>query len=136
MSLSRVRSIIESAGFGALATVIDGQPRVRPMAFVMLDDGRLWSSTYRQSGKVAELAQNARVEICFVDAARMQVRVTGVVSTVGGPDERRELLRRNPKVGRHFADEHDERFVHIEIVPTSIRWKEPGFNEYQAVPLA
>jgi len=54
MDLSRVRAIIESAAFGALATVSNGQPRVRPMAFVMLADGRLWSSTYRESGKVAE----------------------------------------------------------------------------------
>lgn len=135
MSLSRVRAIIESAGYGVLATVVDGQPRVRPMAFIMLDDGRLWSSTYRESGKVAELGRNNRVEVCFVDPSRVQVRIAGVLSTAGGTEQRKKLLELNPKVRRHFADEHDEKFVHLEILPTSIRWKEPGFNEYHDVPL-
>lgn len=135
MSLSRVRAIVQDAGFGVLATTIDNQPRVRPMAFVMLDDGRLWSSTYRVSGKVAEVEHNSRVEVCFVDSARVQVRITGVLSTSGGTEKRRELLERNPKVRRHFADENDERFVHLEIVPTRIRWKEPGFNEYHEVKI-
>jgi hypothetical protein len=36
---------------------------------------------------------------------------------------------------KHFPDERDQRFVHIEAVPTSTRWNEPGFNEYRAVPL-
>ncbi len=135
MSLSRVRSIIEAAGYGVLATVIDNQPRVRPMAFVMLDDGRLWSSTYRISGKVREFERNASVEVCFVDPSRVQVRITGTLSTAGGGEQRRKLLELNPKVRRHFADENDERFVHLEIVPTRIRWKEPGFNEYHEVAL-
>jgi uncharacterized pyridoxamine 5'-phosphate oxidase family protein len=135
MSLSRVRAIIENAGWGMLATAVDGQPRVRPMAFVMLDDGRLWSSTYRVSGKVAEFEQNDRVEVCFVDASRVQVRITGRVSMGGGLEAKRKLLELNPRVRKHFADERDERFVHVEIVPTSIRWKEPGFNEYRTVPL-
>lgn len=133
--MQQVRSIVQSAGYGMLATSIDGQPRVRPMAFVLLDDGRLWSSTYRQSGKTAELEHNQKVEVCFVGANLQQVRVEGILSTAGGADARRKLLELNPKVRKHFADENDPKFVHLEVVPTRIRWKPTGFNEYNEVAL-
>ena len=133
--MQKVRSIVENAGFGVLATAVEGQPRVRPMAFVMLEDGRLWSSTYRQSGKVRELEDNARVEVCFVDSNKVQVRIEGVLSTRGDAEARRKLLALNPRVRKHFANEHDEKFVHLEVVPSRIRWKPAGFNEYHEVPV-
>ena len=136
MSMQAVRAIIEGAGYGVLATSVDGQPRVRPMAFVLLEDGRLWSSTFRQSGKVRELESNSRVELCFVDARRTQVRIEGILVTTGGAEAKRQLLELNPKVRKHFPDEHDEKLVHLEVRPTRIRWKPTGFNEYHEVPLS
>jgi general stress protein 26 len=135
MSLDTIREIIERSPYGAMATCVDGQPRVRPMAFVMLDDGRLWSSTYRVSGKVREFTENSRVEICFVDDRKLHVRIEGIVSMEGGVDEKRQLLERNPKVRRHFSDENDWTFVHIAVKLTRVRWKKMGFCEYEDVPL-
>lgn len=135
MSLDEVRSVIEAAAFGSLATCVDGQPRVRPMAFVMLDDGRLWSSTWACSGKVAELRGNDRVEVSFVSPDRVQVRVEGVLDMTGGPEAKERLLAINPKVRRHFRGGDDPNFVHLEVRPTRIRWKTSGFCEYVEVPL-
>lgn len=132
-TVKQVRATIERVGWGMVGTSVDGQPRVRPMAFVMLDDGRLWSSTYRQSGKMREFEANARVEVCVVAEDKGQVRIEGTVRLDRGPEDRRRLLQLNPKVGKHFKDEHDERFVLVEIAPTRIRWKAPGFNEYRDV---
>lgn len=133
MSLEIAREIILRSTHGSLATCDQLQPRVRPMAFVLLDDGRLWSSTYASSGKARELEQNQHVEVCFVDDRKMHLRVEGIVSLEGGPDEKRELLERNPGVRRHFPDEHDTKFVHIEVRPTRMRWKTMGFGEYQDI---
>jgi general stress protein 26 len=105
------------------------------MAFIMLDDGRLWSSTYDVAGKCEELRQNPKVEVCFVDDRKLQVRIEGIVSLDGGADEKRRLLALNPKVGRHFADERDEKFVHVAIKPTRVRWKRLGFCEYEVVSI-
>ncbi|HNS98235.1 MAG TPA: pyridoxamine 5'-phosphate oxidase family protein [Polyangiaceae bacterium] len=126
------REIIERAPYGSLATYANGHPRVRPMAFVLLDDGRLWSSTYHCSGKFLELQTNPHVEICFVDDRKLHVRIEGIVSLDGGPEKKRELLERNPKVRRHFPDELDPKFVHIEVRPSRIRWKKMGFCEYES----
>ncbi len=133
MTIEKVREIISDAGFGDLATSVDGQPRVRPMSVVVMDDLRLWSSTYLQSGKVKEFQENDRVEICFTDKKKVQLRIEGIVDISGGAEKKRRFLELNPKIGRHFSDENDPNFVHIEIVPTLIRWTEPGFGEYHIV---
>ena len=135
MPMQQVREVVERAVYGFLATSRGGQPRVRPMSFILFDDGRLWSSTYRCSGKVAELVDNDRVEVCFLDDRKLHVRFEGRLRITGGESEKRRLLELNPKVRRHFPDEHDDNFVHLEVVPTRIRWKRMGFNEYEDVPV-
>jgi general stress protein 26 len=133
MGIEKIRQIVADAPYGCLATCVDGQPRVRPMAWIMLEDGRLWSSTYRSSGKVEELTQNERVEICFVDARKVHARITGRVDLSGGPQKKKALLKLNPKVGRHFSGGDDTKYVHLEVIPTRIEWTEPGFGEYHEV---
>jgi uncharacterized pyridoxamine 5'-phosphate oxidase family protein len=135
MSMQKVREIVESTMIGYLATSVDGQPRVRPLSFMLREDGKLWSSTYRQSGKIAEFEQNPKVEICFMDSGYVQLRIAGTVDLTGGADKKKELLRINPKVKNHFPDENDPKYVHIEITPTSIRYKATGFGEYTEVPI-
>ena len=133
MSMEKIREIIKDAPYGSLATIENGQARVRPMAWIMLEDGRLWSSTYRSSGKVAEIEQNEQVEICFVNSKKVHARITGIADLSGGSEKKEELLRINPKVGRHFSGGDDEKFVHIEIQPIRIEWTEPDFGEYHQV---
>lgn len=135
MSLDNIKRIVEDAPHGALATCVDGQPRVRPMSWVMLEDGRLWSSTYKSSGKVEELRRNDLVEICFVAKNKDHVRISGRVDINGGFEKKEKLLKINPKVGRHFSGGDDEKFVHIEVVPTKMEWTEPGFGEYHVVEM-
>ncbi len=130
MSLEKARAIIEQAPYGMLATCDGDQPRCRPMTFIVTDDFKLWSSTYLSSGKVKEFKINPRAEVCFVGQDKVHLRVEGKVDISGGPDKKEELLRLNPKVGRHFSGGDDEKFVHIEITPTLVRWTPPGFGEY------
>ena len=133
MSLQKVREIIENSLYGSLATSIDGQPHVRPMAFIMLEDGRLWSSTYRCSGKIAELENNERVEICFVDKNRLHLRIEGILDLTGDSTKKDELLRLNPKVKKHFSGGDDPNFVHLEVRPIAMKYKPMGFCEYTKV---
>lgn len=116
-----------------MATCVDGQPRVRPMKFVVTDDFMFWCSTVNISGKVREFQQNNRVELCWVDERKNHLRVEGMVDISGGPDEKRELLRLHPGARGLFADEHDPRLVHVAVTPTRVRWKEHSFGEYHEV---
>ena len=130
MISKKVREIIEEAGYGMVSTCADGQPRCRPMAFWVTEDFRLWSSTYRVSGKVKEFEENLRVEVCFVGKGKVHLRVEGTVDITGGVEKKAKLHRVNPVVRNHFSGGDDPKFVHVEIVPTRVRWKAPGFSEY------
>lgn len=133
MSMEKVREIMTDAKWGYLATCDGGQPRVRPMTFVLREDGTLWSSTYRQSGKMREIEKNPRVEIAWMDSGYVQVRIAGTVDTSGGVEEKRALLEANPSVRNHFPDEHDPKFVHLCIRPTRIEYKPSGFSDYLVI---
>ena len=133
MSREKVREIIADAGYCQMATAVDGQPRVRPMKFVVTDDFRFWCSTVSVSGKVTELEQNGRVELCWVDSQRNHLRVTGVADITGGVEQKRELLRLHPGAKGLFKDEHDPRLVHVAVIPSRVRWKEHSFGEYHEV---
>ena len=135
MSLQKVREIIENSRYGQLATSVDGQPHVRPMAFIMLEDGRLWSSTYECSGKMDELRKNDKVEICFVDKNRVHLRIEGLIDISGDCHKKDELLKRNPKVNKHFDGGQDPNFVHLEVRPLKMKYKPMGFCEYTEVTL-
>ena len=130
MKVEKARSIIEEAGYGVVCTCLDGRPRCRPMSFRLTDDFKLWSSTYRSSGKVREFEENPTVEVCFVGRNRVHLRLEGTVSLAGGPEEKEKLLEMNPGVRRHFSGGEDPKFVHVEITPTRLRWMPPGFHEY------
>ncbi len=99
-------------------------------SFRVTDDFKLWSSTYRSSGKVREFEAIPRVEVCFVGKKKVHLRVEGNVDLSGGTEEKERLLKMNPGVRRHFPGGEVPNFVHVEIIPTRPRWMPPGFHEY------
>ena len=103
------------------------------MKFVITDDFKFWCSTFAISGKVQEFQQNNKVELCWVDERKNHLRVTGTVDISGGAEKKRELLRLHPGAKGLFKDEHDSNLVHVEVIPTRVRWKEHSFGEYHEV---
>jgi uncharacterized pyridoxamine 5'-phosphate oxidase family protein len=135
MSQGKAREIIADAGYGVLATCVDGQPRLRPMMFVVSEDFKFCCSTMNISGKMKEFAKNAKVEILWVDSHGNQLRAEGLLDASGGEDKKRRLFELNPGMRGLFKDEHDPRLVHVEVTPTRVRWKASGFSEYTPVPV-
>ncbi len=135
MSIEEIRPIVERSRHATLATCEAGQPRVRPMSFSLTADGRLLSSTRDSSGKMREFAGNPRVELCFVDQDKTHVRIEGTIDVSGGGDAKRALLENHPPARRHFGDPDHPNLVHVEVIPTRVRWKPPGFNEYRVVEI-
>jgi len=133
MSREKVREIVADAGYCQMATCVDGQPRVRPMKFVITEDFRFWCSTVNVSGKVKEFQQNDLVELCWVDSQKNHLRVSGRVDISGGLEEKRRLLELHPGGKRMFGEASNPRLVHVAVVPTRIRWKPHSFGEYNEV---
>jgi uncharacterized pyridoxamine 5'-phosphate oxidase family protein len=135
MSQEKAREIIADSRYAVLATCVDDQPRVRPMMFVVTEDFKFWCSTVNISGKMQEFAKNSRVEILWVDSRGNQLRAEGLLDASGGAEKKRRLFELHPGMRGLFADEHDPRLVHVEVVPTRVRWKPSGFSEYNPVPV-
>ncbi len=106
------------------------------MSFVMVSGGRLWSSTYAISGKMKEFLRHGQVEICFMDAGYRQLRVEGRIDLTGDREKKRRMLEIHPPARNHFENEDDPKLVHLEIVPSRVRWKNVGFSEYEEIPLS
>ena len=131
----KVREIVKGAGYCQMATCVDGQPRVRPMKFVVTDDFKFWCTTINISGKVKELADNGKVELCWVDKDGTHLRVEGIADMSGGPEKKKKLLELHPGAKGLFSDENDPKLVHVEVVPTRVRWKIHSVGEYNEVPV-
>ncbi len=134
MSQDKVRKIVQSAGYCQMATSVNGQPRVRPMKFVVTDDFKFWCTTINISGKVKELKENPKVELCWVDKEGNHLRVSGTADLSGGADKKRKLLELHPGALGLFKDEYDPKLVHVEVTPNRVRWKTHSFGEYNEVP--
>ena len=133
MSREKIRKIVEDADYCQMATSVDGHARVRPMKFVVTEDFKFWCSTVNISGKVQELMDNPKVELCWVDSQKNQVRVAGIADISGGIEKKRKLLELHPGAKGLFSDEKDPKLVHVEVVPTRVRWKKHSFGEYNEV---
>jgi uncharacterized pyridoxamine 5'-phosphate oxidase family protein len=136
MSIEEIRPIVEHAVSATLATSEDGQPRIRPMSFSLTSAGRLLSSTRDTSGKMREFAANPRVELCFVDVDKNHVRIEGLIDVSGEVDAKSALLEDHPPARRHFGAPDHPNLVHVEVIPTHVRWKPPGFCEYRVVEIS
>ena len=119
--ISAFREIFDDAPISYLATVCEQErPHVRPMVWHMLEDGRLWSATFRDSNKVKQIAANPRVELCLMDGRMRHARVIGTARIIDGAEQRLSLWELSEQLRQYFKGPDDPRFVIVEIAPTEI----------------
>jgi general stress protein 26/nucleoside-triphosphatase THEP1 len=85
--------IVDSLPFPLLITQCrDGFPQSRPMRLVERDGHRLWFATSRASRKVAQIEEEPRVTVLFVDSTRFNyASIHGEASIVVDPDREQSL---------------------------------------------
>ena len=65
ISLQDVANYLDNIGIQFLATIgLDGKPKVRPMQYMILDDGKLWFCTNSKKDVYKELQANPALELC------------------------------------------------------------------------
>ena len=91
------RAIVDADKFPVLATVEpSGQPRLRPVSPVRTDGFTVHVANLKRYGKTADIAANPRVELCHVNKAHDQVRLTGVAEVVTEQALLQEIWNENP----------------------------------------
>ena len=103
--MERVCKFLKDAGVYYLATVEDGQPRVRPFGTANIFEGRL----YIQTGKVKpcsrQIQANPRVELCAFHNGTW-VRVAGELVEDDRVEAKKAMLDAYPSL-RGMYDEND-----------------------------
>lgn len=129
------RKVIADAKFPMLATTDGDQPRVRPVSPVKVDGFTIYVANLRSYGKTAEIAANPRVELCYLDSAHDQVRITGTAEIVTDPAVLAEIWSANPLLRRYLGTPDNPALIIYRIVPSRVRYMKEWALEYHEVPL-
>ena len=71
-------AVLQNDRFPCLATMDGDQARVRPVSPVRTDGFTVYIANLRTYHKTLEIAENPKVELCYLDEHHHQVRITGV----------------------------------------------------------
>lgn len=135
MSLEAVQQMVLDAGMGYLATCDGDQPRVRAMMPILRDDGKLLAATFPQTQKVAQIAKNPKIEICFVDRKLSHCRIEGRAAVCTDKALKEELWNKQMMLRQFFSGPEDVNFVLIVVVPTMIHMMNIGDRGYTEVKI-
>ena len=65
ITLQDIAAYLDKVGVQFMATIgLDGKPKVRPMQYMVLEEGKLWFCTNSQKEVYAELQANPAIELC------------------------------------------------------------------------
>jgi general stress protein 26 len=125
---------MKRAKFPMLATVDpEGQPRVRPVSPVRTDDFTVYVANLRQYGKTRELAENPRCELCYLDDAHDQVRITGVADIVTDRETLDAIWQSNPLLRRYLGTPDNPELIIYRIRPERVRFMREWALTYHEV---
>ena len=127
---------MQRAKFPMLATVeAPGQPRVRPVSPVKTDGFTVFVANLRRYGKTAELAANPHCELCYLDDAHNQVRITGVAEVVTDPAVLDDIWQTNPLLRRYLGTPENPELIVYRIRPDRVRFMREWALDYHEVVL-
>ncbi|MDF2614873.1 MAG: pyridoxamine 5-phosphate oxidase [Clostridia bacterium] len=78
--MERILKFLRENNSGALATVDNGKPRVRPWGFMMEEDGKFYFCTANTKDAYKQLQQNPYIEFMATSSAMVTVRLSGKVT--------------------------------------------------------
>jgi general stress protein 26 len=127
-------STMRQAKFPILASMDGDQPRARPVSPVKTTAFTVYVASFRASHKTGEIAQNAKVELCYMSDSHDQVRITGLAQVVTDRGVIQEIWEANPLLRSYLGAIDNPEFVLYRIEPTAVRFMREWALEYHDVP--
>lgn len=115
MTSEEAIDIVRDAGFGFLATVEGGQPRVRPMMPYLTEEGELLLAMLGRSRTIPQIKANPNVEVCFVDRKMWYCRVTGTAVLSNDLAKKNIVFENVPMLRQYFAGPEDPNY-HLAVI--------------------
>jgi general stress protein 26 len=119
-----------------LATSDDDQPRLRPISPVKTDGFTVYFVNLVSHNKTREIANNPKVEVCYLDEHHRQVRITGVAEVVKDTAILQEVLGEKTLLRAYLETIDRSQFVLYCVRPTLVRYMLAWTADYHRVPLA
>ena len=104
-AMQETYEFLKAVGTYYLATVEDGQPRVRPFGTVDLFEGKLYIQTGKRKPTYAQIKANPKIEICAFDGNRW-LRLAATAVEDDRVEARKHMLDAYPSL-RAMYDEND-----------------------------
>ena len=118
-----------------LATMDGDQPRLRPVSPVRVDGFTIYVANLRRYGKTHEIAANPRVELCYLDDAHDQVRITGIAEVLTDAATLEGIWAANPLLRRYLGTPDNPELIIYRIRPERVRFMREWALDYHEVPL-
>ncbi|MCQ2606245.1 MAG: pyridoxamine 5'-phosphate oxidase family protein [Bacteroidales bacterium] len=94
ISLQDVANYLDNIGIQFLATIgLDGKPKVRPMQYMILDDGKLWFCTNKEKDVYKELQENPSLELCGCKLEEDEIQTPWIRFSAEAVFEERQDIR-------------------------------------------
>lgn len=128
-------TVIREAKFPMLATVDpEGQPRVRPVSPVRVDeDFTIYVANLAVYQKTREIAANPKVELAYLSPGHDQVRITGLATIETDPEVIAAIWEKNPLLRQYLGTPENPQFVLYRIDPKQVRFMREWALEYFVV---
>lgn len=128
-------TVIREAKFPMLATVDpEGQPRVRPVSPVRVDeDFTIYVANLAAYQKTREIAANPKVELAYLSPDHDQVRITGLATIETDPEVITAIWEKNPLLRQYLGTPENPQFVLYRIAPVQVRFMREWALEYFVV---
>lgn len=106
--MKTVYDFIKKCGVYYLATVEDGQPRVRPFGTIDIFEDKLYIQTGKKKEVSKQIAKNGKVELCCFDGeSGTWLRLAGELVRDDRVEAKKHMLDGYPDLRRMY-DEKDE----------------------------
>lgn len=94
ITLKDVADCLDHIGLQFLATIgLDGKPKVRPMQYMIMDEGKLWFCTNSKKEVYAELQANPHVELCGCKLEKDEMQTPWIRFSAEAVFEERQDIR-------------------------------------------
>lgn len=129
------QEVIRRARFPMLATIDGDQPRLRPVSPVRVDGFTIFVANLRSYGKTKQIEANPKVELCYLDDAHDQVRITGRAEILTNRSLLEEIWGANPLLRRYLGSLENPELIIYQIRPERVQFMREWALEYHDVEL-
>ena len=104
--MKEVYDFLKAAGTYYLATVEDGQPRVRPFGTVNIFEDKLYIQTGKSKNVSKQIQSNPKVEICAMKSGEW-LRLAGELIRDDRKEAKADMLEHYPELKKMYSADDD-----------------------------